>query len=230
MYQSTGNSHFAFKQIAPNDIKKGALLVTADQQAVLRMAGLEPEGGGTGDYMECSGYWGDDGSLVKFTYYGAERNAHRAAEPRIGRLTRLLSSGMYLFIIWDGYGITFYQCEGSDGFPPEPLPNLPLAFQPLRVAGYSQWKRDTEVMAEAKARAGYKCEYPGCIWSPFLDAAGYPYVETHHIVPLAAGGPDILENCSALCPGCHRRAHFASPEEQLNMRQTLMALRNLSLT
>ncbi|SEM53269.1 HNH endonuclease [Halomonas caseinilytica] len=225
MYQSIGNIHFAFKKITRNDMNKNAVCVTVDQQAVLRMAGLEPEGGGTGCYTVRAGYWGENGEPVTFTYYGSERNSIRRAEPRIGRLTNRLTIGIYFFVVWDGYGITFHRCEHTDDFPPTPLPNLPPAFQPIRVAGYSRWKRDTEVMVAAKERAGYRCEYPGCTWRPFRDAAGYSYVETHHIVPLAVGGPDSLENCAALCPGCHRRAHLSSPEEQIEMKQTLLALR-----
>lgn len=227
MYQSIGHIHFAYKKVTPNDIGKGAVCVTVDQQTVLSMAGLEPEGGGTGRYTKRPGYWGENGEPVQFTYYGAERNPDRTAEPRIGRLTHRLTTGMYIFIVWDGYGITFHLREEADDFPPDPLPSMPPAFQPIRVAGYSRWKRDTEVMVAAKERAGYRCEYPGCTWHPFRDAAGFPYVETHHIVPLAAGGPDSLENCAALCPGCHRRAHLSSPKEQLEMKQALLALRGL---
>ncbi|PSJ21038.1 hypothetical protein CVH10_14735 [Halomonas sp. ND22Bw] len=227
MYQSIGNIHFASKEVAPNDINKGALFVTVDQQTVLSMAGLEPEGGGTGNYTLRQGFWGEGREYVAFTYYGAQRNAARPAEPRIGRLTTRLTVGMFLFVVWYGNDITFYLSERADFVPlgPAPSPDLPPAAPPVRVRGYSGWQRDTEVMAAAKERADYRCEYPGCTWPPFMDAAGFSYVETHHIVPLSEGGPDILENCAALCPGCHRRAHHSSPEEQLSMRQTLLALR-----
>lgn len=56
MYQNIGNFHFAFTQVAPNDITKGALIMTVDQQTVLGMSSLEPEGGGTGRYTEREGY------------------------------------------------------------------------------------------------------------------------------------------------------------------------------
>lgn len=32
--------------------------------------------------------------------------------------------------------------------------------------------------------------------------------EVHHKVPLSAGGDDTVENAIALCPNCHRKAHF----------------------
>lgn len=32
-------------------------------------------------------------------------------------------------------------------------------------------------------------------------------LEMHHIIPVAAGGPDIRANVVMLCPTCHRLAH-----------------------
>nr|POR04551.1 hypothetical protein BOH68_17095 [Cobetia sp. MM1IDA2H-1] len=83
-------------------------------------------------------------------------------------------------------------------------------------------------MIQAKERANYQCEYPNCSWIPFLDSSNKNYIETHHIIPLAMGGPDILENCIALCPGCHRQAHYSSPEEQEKMRKIFKRIRGLS--
>lgn len=45
--------------------------------------------------------------------------------------------------------------------------------------------------------------------APFLRKAdGSPYLEVHHRIPLASGGADTYENTIALCPNCHRFAHF----------------------
>lgn len=35
-----------------------------------------------------------------------------------------------------------------------------------------------------------------------------PYLEVHHRVPLSENGTDSLENTIALCPNCHREAHY----------------------
>ena len=32
---------------------------------------------------------------------------------------------------------------------------------------------------------------------------GKPYLEVHHIIQLAKGGPDTIKNAVALCPNCH---------------------------
>lgn len=45
--------------------------------------------------------------------------------------------------------------------------------------------------------------------APFNKAKdGSPYLEVHHIVQLAHGGDDTVENTIALCPNCHREKHF----------------------
>ncbi|MEN6336977.1 MAG: HNH endonuclease signature motif containing protein [Phycisphaerales bacterium] len=58
-------------------------------------------------------------------------------------------------------------------------------------------------------RANGVCEACGCR-APFIRISdGTPYLEIHHILPLADGGDDTIENATALCPNCHRRAHYA---------------------
>lgn len=68
--------------------------------------------------------------------------------------------------------------------------------------------RDPDVVAEVLARANGTCEGCGAI-GPFIgNAKGEPYLEVHHIVPLAENGDDIVDNAVALCPNCHRHRHF----------------------
>ncbi len=35
-----------------------------------------------------------------------------------------------------------------------------------------------------------------------------PYLECHHVIFLADGGPDAIYNTVALCPNCHRKMHI----------------------
>jgi 5-methylcytosine-specific restriction endonuclease McrA len=44
--------------------------------------------------------------------------------------------------------------------------------------------------------------------APFNDKDGKPYLETHHIVWISEGGEDTIENCTALCPNCHKKMHI----------------------
>ncbi len=44
--------------------------------------------------------------------------------------------------------------------------------------------------------------------APFQSQNKRPYLEIHHRIPLAEDGEDTIENAVALCPNCHREAHF----------------------
>jgi 5-methylcytosine-specific restriction protein A len=46
--------------------------------------------------------------------------------------------------------------------------------------------------------------------APFIDSEGLPFLEVHHVVSLAAGGPDTITNAVALCPNCHRELHHGA--------------------
>lgn len=68
--------------------------------------------------------------------------------------------------------------------------------------------RDVYVVAAAILRYGGKCEMPGCTRNLFLKDDDSPYLEVHHVTPLAEDGDDTLVNAAALCPHCHRALHF----------------------
>jgi 5-methylcytosine-specific restriction protein A len=78
----------------------------------------------------------------------------------------------------------------------------------LSVSQVSVYERSPAVKAWVLKHAGPYCE--GChAVAPFEVQPGVPYLEVHHVEPLAAGGPDTVENAVALCPNCHRRCHFS---------------------
>lgn len=58
--------------------------------------------------------------------------------------------------------------------------------------------------------------------APFVSRFGQPYLEVHHVQPLAEGGPDTVENAIALCPNCHRCAHLSTETDSI--RATLAEL------
>lgn len=70
------------------------------------------------------------------------------------------------------------------------------------------FKRNQNVVAEVLFRANgicEKCKNP----APFkTDNENKPYLEVHHLIPLAEGGDDTVDNAIALCPNCHRHAHY----------------------
>jgi len=69
------------------------------------------------------------------------------------------------------------------------------------------YKRSPYVVAEVLLRANGKCQ--SCNRdAPFVKEDGTPFLEVHHIEWLSKGGEDSVENAIALCPNCHRQAHY----------------------
>ncbi|EGS6501262.1 HNH endonuclease [Vibrio parahaemolyticus] len=78
----------------------------------------------------------------------------------------------------------------------------------LREVTAYQYARDPAIVAFALNRAKGVCEQ--CKHdAPFISSStGLPYLEVHHVIPLKDGGSDTVENVKALCPNCHREAHY----------------------
>jgi len=85
-----------------------------------------------------------------------------------------------------------------------------------------RYVRDPRVARETLRRANGVCELCGQP-APFRDINGEPFLEVHHITPLSEGGLDVLSNTAALCPNCHRAAHYA--DESPSLRAKLLRLR-----
>ncbi len=84
-----------------------------------------------------------------------------------------------------------------------------------RVSAYRQ--RSAAVRAYARRRAEGTCE--GCSApAPFTTHSGAPYLEVHHIRRLSDDGPDHPSWVAAICPTCHRRAHYAEDSESFNAK------------
>lgn len=89
-----------------------------------------------------------------------------------------------------------------------------------RVTSFrSSVRRDQAVRRAVLARATTGCERGSC-----GDTRRYPgFLDVHHI--LGAETSDRYWNCVALCPNCHREAHFSPTREQLNAELLVFALR-----
>ena len=76
-------------------------------------------------------------------------------------------------------------------------------------------KRSQAIRKYVLIRSNGMCE--GCARpAPFQTKAKTPYLEPHHTLRLADGGPDAPEHVIALCPNCHRRAHYADNGAKFN--------------
>jgi 5-methylcytosine-specific restriction protein A len=79
----------------------------------------------------------------------------------------------------------------------------------------SGYPRDPKVRSEVIRRAAGSCERENC-----SESRKFPgFLDVHHI--LGVGTSDRVWNCVALCPNCHRDAHFAPEREAINT--TLLA-------
>jgi predicted HNH restriction endonuclease len=54
-----------------------------------------------------------------------------------------------------------------------------------------------------------------------LKPDGTRYLETHHIIALAAEGADRVTNVIGLCPNDHREAHFGERRHVLEQEMIL---------
>lgn len=90
-----------------------------------------------------------------------------------------------------------YSDFGSDGAPRVPTIS-------------SKVKRDPKVRRAVIKRAINGCESKSC-----SDKRRYPgFLDVHHI--LGVEKSDRVWNCVALCPNCHREAHYGPDRDQLN--------------
>ena len=77
----------------------------------------------------------------------------------------------------------------------------------VQVVTSRVYRRNPDVVAAVLSRAKGVCEACASA-APFTRRHdGTPYLEVHHVVLLAEGGQDTVQNAKALCPNCHRKAH-----------------------
>ncbi len=86
-----------------------------------------------------------------------------------------------------------------------------------KAATTGRFARDANVIAWVLKAADGICEVCSSP-APFKRADGSPFLEVHHVRPLAEGGPDKTCNAVAGCPNCHRRLHDSADREQLRTR------------
>lgn len=86
--------------------------------------------------------------------------------------------------------------------------------RPAMKSGQSTtFERDPMVRAWVLENAKGVCEVCSAP-APFKTAKGEPYLEVHHVLRLADGGPDVIENAVGCCPNCHREAHLGADGER----------------
>jgi 5-methylcytosine-specific restriction protein A len=77
--------------------------------------------------------------------------------------------------------------------------------------------RSATVARYVLARAHNTCE--ACLkQAPFYRSDGTAFLEIHHTRRLADDGPDDIMHVAAICPNCHREAHFGADVAELRHR------------
>lgn len=88
-----------------------------------------------------------------------------------------------------------------------------------RMVTGEEFVRNPNVRRRALLRANGVCEW--CAQPGFAMTDGRIFLETHHVIPLAEGGPDTEDNVVALCPNHHREVHHGANGPE--MRKHLLA-------
>jgi 5-methylcytosine-specific restriction protein A len=87
---------------------------------------------------------------------------------------------------------------------------------PSVVTSSITFVRDPAIKAWVLENADGLCEGCGSA-APFTGQDGQPYLEVHHVTPLASNGTDRITNAVALCPNCHRRCHYSRDKDEFKL-------------
>jgi 5-methylcytosine-specific restriction protein A len=77
------------------------------------------------------------------------------------------------------------------------------------------YQRSNAIKVYIQKRANGICEGCGSP-APFVKTDGKPFLENHHIRKISDGGPDHPEWVVAVCPNCHKRAHYSVDASEFN--------------
>ena len=133
-------------------------------------------------------------------------------------------------LILKAYAPEFAEAEKAASAIGEDILSVPLRTQlssdmaqvVMRTRSGNVYRRDPRVRAQVLQIAGGRCEC--CGEYGFLTERGERYLETHHVVGVSERGPDTPDNIVAVCPMCHRKAHFGADRIQVE-RKMLQAIR-----
>jgi hypothetical protein len=110
------------------------------------------------------------------------------------------------------------------GTLPPPPPGSPGGQQTQGTV--HRFVRDPNVIAWVLLAADGVCEACDSV-APFTRPNGDPFLEVHHVRPLAEGGPDTVDNAVAICPNCHRELHHGADREVLR-KKVIAKIKRLS--
>lgn len=96
--------------------------------------------------------------------------------------------------------------------------------EPVTVNNIKRYRRNLLEVRKAKISADYICEYDNKHVTFVNNFDNNPYIEAHHLIPMATQGLfeyniDFADNIICLCPNCHRRIHYGVISDKSEMVQ-----------
>lgn len=228
------------KRVTKTDKSKGAYVPTKEQRAAIQAAGIRPAPVRPAPGFDVMVLADDRVMSVEVSYYHSERSdeADRSPEPRMGH--EFVSSWLQVGdnVLIGNIGPQLFAMKLKAGaFPVEVVSrevmrraSREVIFERAkrakgkparRLVQRSDFVRNPWVVEAVIRRSKGRCEMPDCTCTLFETDDGTPYLEVHHVVPLAEEGEDVLANTAALCPHCHRLLHFG--RTRAARRRTLSA-------
>lgn len=228
--------NYGIKAVSNTDVSKGAYVPNGAQRDAILAAGKVPATVKPGPQFSMTVLFDTQNQTVSASYYEALRSAkaNRSPEPRmggpfvsswlaIGDQLLIGNIGSQLFAIKLATAPTKTSAAAAAvvnrASPKNVLKKAKAAVgKPAsRIVERNDFVRNPWVVAGALQRSGGRCEMPGCSRELFLKDDESPYLEVHHIVPLAEGGDDTLVNAAAICPHCHRALHHGKDRKSLRI-------------
>ncbi len=239
MSYSSVFDHYAVKKVTKTDKVKKAYCLTKEQISVLEGAGIRARESKADEPLTISIWPESKQKTLKASYYNSLRaNAEksRSPEPRLGRefITEWANIGDCILIGRIGKrvyvskspadstsfnAVIEREINGADVAPIQARAKQRRGNPEKITRVVRDFRRSLDVVVSALVRAADRCEMPGCAHKLFLKENGKPFLEVHHVVPLAEGGEDYLGNAAAICPACHRELHYGA--ERMTMRENL---------
>lgn len=114
--------------------------------------------------------------------------------------------------------------KNSDIFIEKDIENPEIRPEPIIVNNIKRYRRNLLEVRKAKKFASYICEYDNNHVTFLNNYDNKPYIEAHHLIPMATQGLfqyniDFADNIICLCPNCHRRIHYGVKSDKSEMVQ-----------
>jgi 5-methylcytosine-specific restriction endonuclease McrA len=229
---------YGIKKVSKTDKKKGAYVPNKQQKSAVVAAGKKPM---QDLEFDVTVLHDPQVTSVKASYYLSLRSTakkKRAPEPRMGHalITAWLDQGDQVLIGNIGPQLFAVKLKYAPATEEDVVTEVAKKSDKKtildrakkakgkpakKVSQREEFVRNPWVVAGARKRSDGKCEVPGCACGLFLRDDDSPYLEVHHIIPLAEGGDDTLLNAAAICPHCHRVLHHG--KERMALRAKLAA-------